>query len=159
MKSWLLTFVLMLTAAIPIPGSNIYAEAPSAIRVPPLKPVQNLRDIYKTDGTPQVLMVIHFPKGPGNTFIELYNHTKRNISIFQFSLHSVGQSGDLSFEDLPAGWSGVKETAMNNIREFTVIQPRAIDDNAVEFYPKLVVHYEIGLQKPVASGGKKKIGK
>ncbi len=157
MKSWFLNLFLTFSLAIPL---MITPEAHAqSIKVPPLTFVPNLKQIYKSDGSPQILMLIHFPKGPGNTFIELHNLTKRNLSIFQFSIHSVGQSGDLSFEDLPSGWSGVKETNMSNIREFTIIQPRAIDDKAVEFYPRLVIHYEIGLQKPVVTGVNRKIRK
>ncbi len=109
------------------------AWAGESIAVPPMKEFHDLKQIYKTDGTPQVLLVLHLPKGPGKAFIEVYNHTGRNLAIFQFSLHSVGQIGDLSFEDIPAGWSGVKETGLNNIRELTIISPRAIDDKANEF--------------------------
>jgi hypothetical protein len=156
MKSILLKFLLLpFIALLSVP--KIRAE--ESIKIAPLQAYTSLKDIYKSDGTPQVLMVMHFPKGAGTTFIELHNLTKRNISIFQFSVHSVGQVGDLSFEDLPAGWSGVKETNMTNIRELTIIQPRAIDDHAVEFFPKLVVHYEIGLTKKMIPSSKKKIGK
>lgn len=127
----------------------------ASIKVPTPKNIQNLREIYKTDGTPQLLLVLHLPRGPGKAFIEAYNHTGRNISVFQFSLHTVGQIGDLSFEDIPDGWSGVKDTNLSNINELTVISPRAIDDQAVEFYPKLTIHYEIG--KLSARPEKKKI--
>lgn len=150
MKKLLFAFLLFFTA-IPL-----YAADPE-IKVPAFKNIQDLKRIYKTDGTPQLLLVMHLPKGPGKAFLEVYNHTGRNISIFQFSLHSVGQTGDLVFEDLLAGWSGVKDTTLSNINELTIIQPRVIDDKAVEFYPKLVIHYEIGKLKNFKSGSKTKI--
>ncbi|RYZ51402.1 MAG: hypothetical protein EOP07_21365 [Proteobacteria bacterium] len=160
MKSVALSICLLFSSLLLITIPSHRAEAAEeSIKVPALKEFKTLKGIYKSDGTPQILMVIHFPKGPGKTFIEAYNLTKRNISIFQFSIHSVGQTGDLSYEDLLAGWSSVKESNMSNIREFTIIQPRAIDDKATEFYPKLVVHYEIGLQKQMSTGAKKQIGK
>lgn len=133
---------------------HAYAADP-AIKVPPFKKITSLQQIYKTDGTPQILLVMHLPKGKGKGFMEVYNHTGRNISVFQFSLYSVGETGDLSFEDIPKGWSSVKEANLSNLNELTVIQPRAIDDKAVEFYPKLVIHYEIGLLNKIKPEKKK----
>lgn len=113
----------------------------------------NLRDIYKTDGTAQILLVLHLPQGPGKAYLEAYNYTGRNISLFQFSVHSVSSRGDLVFEDLARNWSSQKEALISNIREFTIIQPKVIDDRAVEFFPKLVIHVEIGLlQQKMAKG-------
>lgn len=140
-------------------SSSLALAADPFIAVSKPKEIKDLKQIYKTDGTEQILLVLHLPKGPGKAFFEAYNHTKRNISIFQFSVHTVGQTGDLSFEDINAGWSGVKETQLNNINELTIIQPRAIDDKANEFYPKLVVHYEIGKLKGFTNGAKKKFAK
>lgn len=163
MKSKLLAFFFLLSPFALNQAESYASEAPlradESITVPPLTSFSTLKNIYKSDGSPQVLMVIHFPKegSKESTFIELHNLTKRNISIFQFSIHSVGQIGDLSFEDLPAGWSGVKETTMTNLRELTIIQPRAIDDQAMEFYPKLVIHYEIGLNRSFGKTARKKI--
>ncbi|RZA25063.1 MAG: hypothetical protein EOP10_08015 [Proteobacteria bacterium] len=148
MKSIILGFILAFFSSS--------AWSAESISVPPMKQFQDLKKIYKTDGTPQILLVLHLPNGPGKAFIEVYNHTGRNLGIFQFSVHSVGQIGDLSFEDIPSGWSGVKETGLSNIRELTIISPRAIDDKANEFNPKLVIHYEIGKIKKF-SGGTKKI--
>ena len=125
------------------------------IAVPKFKQVHNLKDIYKTDGTPQILLVMHLPKGKGKGFIEVYNHSGRDISIFQFSIHTYGETGDLSFEDIGKGWSSVKETTLSNINELTIIRPRAIDSKAEEFYPKLVIHYEVGLIKNLKQGKKK----
>lgn len=150
MKKLLLAFLFLFASG------PLFAADPE-IKVPAFKNIQDLKRIYKTDGTPQLLLVMHLPKGPGKAFLEVYNHTGRNISIFQFSVHSVGQTGDLVFEDLLAGWSGVKDTTLSNINELTIIQPRVIDDKAVEFYPKLVIHYEIGKLQNFKSGSKKKI--
>lgn len=139
--------------------SSFAFAADPFIAVPKPVEIKDLKKIYKTDGTPQVLLVMHLPKGPGKAFIEAYNHTGRNISIFQFSIHSVTETGDLSFEDILAGWSAVKEARFSNLNELTIIQPRAIDDKATEFYPKLVVHYEIGKISSFKSGTKTRIGK
>ncbi len=148
MKSlFAILFSLLLTA--PLRADD------QSIEIPSFKQIHNLKQIYKTDGTPQILLVMHLPKGKGKGFIEAYNHTGRDISIFQFSLHTYGETGDLSFEDIGKGWSSVKEATLTNVSELTLIRPRAIDSEANEFYPKLVIHYEIGLIKNLKQGKKK----
>ncbi len=139
-------------------AAALAAEGDPKISVPEPILKTRLKDLYKNDGTPQVLLVVHLPKDSGHTFYEVYNLTGRKLSVFQFSVWSVGNVGDISFEDVDAGWSAVKELKMNNTREFQIYEPRAVDGHADEFYPKFVIHYEVGqLKQPLKNGGKHKI--
>ena len=61
---------------------------PPKIKVPKAIRIQDIKQVYQSPTTePHVLMVLHLPQSSGEIFIEVYNRTKTELGIFQFTLH------------------------------------------------------------------------
>jgi hypothetical protein len=123
------------------------------IKVPQAKVFTTHKDVYNSGSGEHVLMILHLPKESGTAFVEIYNRTKEEISLFQFTLTALGHEGELDFDDLPAGWSAVKEVRLSSLRELTIRKPKAFNANADEITPRLVIHHI------TAFGKNPKIGK
>jgi hypothetical protein len=109
--------------------------------VPQAKVFSSHKNVYDSGAGEHVLIILHLPKESGAAFVEVYNRTKREISLFQFTLTAMGHEGDLDFDDLPAGWSAVKEVKLSSLRELAIRNPKAFNDNADEIAPRLVIHH------------------
>jgi hypothetical protein len=111
-------------------------KVPKAIRF------RDMKSVYQSSlSDPHVLMILHLPSGgKGEVFLEVYNRTKTEIGIFQFTLVALGHEGEIEFEDLPAGWSAVKSIQLSNLKELRIRTPRAFDREANEIAPPLLIH-------------------
>jgi hypothetical protein len=126
------------------------------IAIPEPKVFASHKDVYNSGSSEHVLMILHLPKDSGTAFVEIYNRTKQEISLFRFTLTALGHEGELDFDDLPAGWSAVKEVRLTSLRELAISNLKAYNANADEITPKLVIHHITTLgQKPKL--GKRKI--
>jgi hypothetical protein len=125
------------------------------VAVPQPKVFSSHQDVYKSGSGEHVLMILHLPKESGAAFVEVYNRTKQEISLFQFSLTAMGHEGDLDFDDLPAGWSAVKEVQLSSIRELAIRNVKAFNANADEITPRLVIHQVTALGKMLKIGKRK----
>ncbi len=126
------------------------------IKVPPIKFFKNLNESYNSGSQPHLLMILHLSQATGAGFIEVHNKTKQDLAIFQFTIHALGHEGELEFEELPAGWSAVKEVKLSSLRELEIRTPRAYDKDATEISPQLIIHRtDLGSEK--LEVGKKKI--
>ncbi|WP_141734772.1 hypothetical protein [Oligoflexus tunisiensis] len=142
--------IVMLMGLILGPAAAGHA-APIAIPEP--KIFASLKDVYNSGSGEHVLMILHLPKESGAAFVEIYNRTQKEISLFRFTLAALGHEGELDFDDLPAGWSAVKEVQLTSLRELAIRNPKAFNANADEITPRLVIHH-------VTTVGKKpKLGK
>jgi hypothetical protein len=112
----------------------------AAINVPKPQVFTSHKDVYQTGAGEQVLMILHLPKDAGPAFVEIYNRTKIEISLLQFTLTALGHEGELEFDDLPPGWSAVKEVQLASLRELEIRNPKAFNVNADEISPRLVIH-------------------
>lgn len=126
------------------------------IAVPQPKVFTSHKDVYNSGSSEHVLMILHLPKESGAAFVEVYNRTKQEISLFQFNLTALGHEGELVFDDLPAGWSAVKEVQLSGLRELAIRNPKAFNANADEISPRLVIHHVTALGK-MPKIGKRKI--
>jgi hypothetical protein len=126
------------------------------IVVPQPKVFSSHKDVYQSGSGEHVLMILHLPKDSGAAFVEVYNRSKQEISLFQFSLTALGHEGDLVFDDLPAGWSAVKEVQLSSLRELAIRDVKAYNVNADEVTPRLVIHQITTLGK-MPKIGKRKI--
>lgn len=124
----------------PAPKPSPTAKKMRPIQVPPFKYIKDLKNAYASSSQPHLLLILHLPPQGGAGFIEVHNRTKKDLAIFQFTLHALGHEGELEFEELPAGWSAVKEVKLSNLRELEVRTPRAYDKDASEIAPQLIVH-------------------
>jgi hypothetical protein len=123
------------------------------IAVPQPKVFTSHQDVYNSGSGEHILMILHLPKDSGPAFVEIYNRTKQEISLFQFTVTALGHEGELDFDDLPAGWSAVKEVRLSSVRELAIRNPKAFNANADEITPRLVIH------QITAAGKNPKIGK
>jgi len=134
-----------------------WAAADAApIAVSQAKVFASHKDVYNSGSGEHVLMILHLPKESGPAFVEVYNRTKQEISLFQFTLTALGHEGDLDFDDLPAGWSAVKEVQLSSLRELAIRNAKAFNANADEISPKLLIHQVTTLGK-MPKLGKRKI--
>ncbi|MDQ3235042.1 MAG: hypothetical protein M3Q07_24805 [Pseudobdellovibrionaceae bacterium] len=133
----------------------VAAAHAAPIAVPVAKVFTSHKDVYNTGGGEHVLMILHLPKESGSAFVEIYNRTKQEISLFQFSLTALGHEGDLVFDDLPAGWSAVKEVQLSSLRELAIRNPKAFNANADEIFPHLLIHHVTALGKTPKIGKRK----
>ncbi len=124
--------------------------------VPESKVFPSHKDVYNSGSSEHVLMILHLPKESGTAFVEVYNRTKQEISLFQFSLTALGHEGELVFDDLPSGWSAVKEVQLSSLRELAIRNPKAFNVNADEISPRLVIHHVTAFGK-MPKIGKRKI--
>lgn len=132
------------------------AKAVRRMKVPAIK-VVSLKDAYTATSTqPHLLLILHLPRAGGAGYIEVHNKTKQDLAIFQFTLHALGHEGELEFEELPAGWSAVKEVKLTSLRELEVRTPRAYDKDATEIVPQLVIH-RVDLMTQKLEIGKRKV--
>ncbi|EFX60191.1 hypothetical protein DAPPUDRAFT_278859, partial [Daphnia pulex] len=127
-------------SAAPKPVDKTNAEAVpakpkrrQAIKVPKHKVVKNIKDAYQSISEPHLLLILHLPKEGGAGFIELHNRSDKDLALFQFTIEALGQIGELEFEELPSGWSAVKEVRMSTLRELEIRKPRAFDTDANDF--------------------------
>jgi hypothetical protein len=130
--------------------------AHAAIVVPQPRIFPSIKNAYNSIPQQHVLMVLHMPPGSGKAFVEIHNRTRQEISLLQFTLTAMGQKGDLDFDDLPPGWSAVKEVKLSTLRELAIRNVKAFNSNADEISPRLVIHMVKSLGG-VQSVGKRKL--
>jgi len=143
-----------LRAAPPAGEARIEARQ-ELIRVPPIKMIRNLSQAYHSGAGPHILILLHVPKDKGGAFVEVYNRTSVEISLFRFTLTALGHEGELEFEGLPAGWSAVKQVKFDSIRELAIRNPRAIDKDANDITPRLEIHQTQMLVSNMTTGMRK----
>lgn len=134
--------------------AQVLTAAP--IAVPVMQNFTVLKDVYKSSAQQHVLVILHLPKDSGRAYIELYNRTKEDISLFQFTLVALGHEGELMYDDLPAGWSAVQEVQLSSLRELEIRKPKAYNANADEITPRLVIH-RITTESALPRVGKRRI--
>ena len=112
------------------------------IKIPKAIRFKDMKAVYQSSlSEPHILMIMHLPVGgKGEVFLEVYNRTKTEIGIFQFTLVALGHEGEIEFEDLPAGWSAVKSVQLSSLKELRVRTPRAFDREANDIAPPLLIH-------------------
>lgn len=117
--------------------------ADAAPIVPAPRIFTSLKDVYNAGAGEHVLVILHLPKESGSAFVEVYNRTKQEIGLCQLTLSALGHEGELEFDDLPAGWSAVKEVRLTSLRELAIRHPKIFNANADEITPRLVIHHII----------------
>ena len=141
-----LSFAQQATTSLPVAATPGAQEAKAAshpkIKVPKAERFRDMKTVYQSSTqAPHILMILHLPPGgQGEVFIEVYNRTKTQLGIFQFTLAALGDEGEIEFEDLPAGWSAVKSVKLSSLKELRIRTPRAIDKDANDVAPQLLVH-------------------
>jgi hypothetical protein len=144
-------------------GSGLWAQTstpsdaakeplPRGLVVPSSKVFNSQREVYNSTPGEQLLMILHVPKESGPVFIEVFNRTKEEMSLFQFTLSSLGHEGELVFDDLPPGWSAVKEVRLGSLRELAIRNAKAYNKNADEIQPRLVLHQIEQGNRPLKTG-------
>lgn len=144
--------IVLLMGLVLGPVAAVHA---APIAVPEPKVFSSHKDVYNSGSSEHVLMILHLPKESGTAFVEVYNRTKQEISLLQFSLAALGHEGELVFDDLPAGWSAVKEVQLSSLRELALRNPKAFNANADEISPRLVIHHVTALGKMPKIGKRK----
>ncbi len=124
------------------PSPTATAASKPKIKIPKAVRFRDMKAVYQSSlSEPHILMILHLPVGgKGEVFIEVYNRTKTELGIFQFTLVALGHEGELEFEDLPAGWSAVKSVKLSSLKELRVRTPRAFDREANDVAPPLLIH-------------------
>jgi|GEM_PF-6029319 len=141
-----------LLAQTSAPSNTVKNPSQAGLVVPSSKVFKSHNDVYNSTPGEQLLMILHMPKESGSVFIEVYNRTKEEMSLFQFTLSSLGHEGDLEFDDLPPGWSAVKEVRLSSLRELAIRNAKAYNKNADEIQPRLVLHQIEQGSKPLKIG-------
>ncbi len=124
----------------------------AGLTIPAAKIHRSHKDVYSSSAGPQLLLILHVPKEAGSVYIELHNRTAEEISFFGFTLSALGHEGELEFDDLPAGWSSMKEVKVSSLRELAIRNARAFNQNADEITPRLVIHQVEWLGTPPKTG-------
>lgn len=138
--------------------SPMQAESQEALRtrsisLPPIRIFRSHQSVYRSPSRPHLLIILHVPKEKGPAFVELYNKTKEDLGIFKVSLSALGDEGEIDFDDLPKGWSAVKEVKLSSLWELAFRNARAFNQNADEIYPEVLIH------QVEWTGNKPKVGK
>lgn len=128
------------SSATPRKAATVSPAPAKGLVIPPVQVFRSLKDVYTSAQTPSLLMILHVPKRAGSMYVEIYNRTSQEISLLQFSVSALGHDGELEFDDLPPGWSAVKEVQLSSLRELAIRNARAFNADADEIMPRLEIH-------------------